>query len=76
MLGILQFITGTVWKLLFGAAADSLPAERVRRYLDDARSRYPVYSTFFLLDRSGDVVLSAGPQPLLEPDLRRELAAG
>ena len=24
MLGILQFITGTVWKLLFGAAADSL----------------------------------------------------
>jgi hypothetical protein len=24
MLGILQFITSTVWKLLFGAAADSL----------------------------------------------------
>jgi diguanylate cyclase (GGDEF)-like protein len=61
-------------RLARGDAPDSLAAERVRRYLDAARSRYPVYSVFLLLDRSGEVVLSAGTQPALEPDLRRELA--
>ena len=61
-------------RLARGDAPDSLAAERVRSYLDAARSRYPVYSAFFLLGPSGDIVLTTGPQPLLEPDLRRELA--
>jgi diguanylate cyclase (GGDEF)-like protein len=61
-------------RLARGDAPDSLAAERVRSYLDAARSRYSVYSAFFLLDRSGEIVLTAGPQPLLESDLRRELA--
>jgi len=61
-------------RLVRGDAPDSLAAERVRSYLEATRSRYPVYSAFFVLDHSGEVVLSAGPQPVLEPDLRRELA--
>ena len=61
-------------RLARGDAPDSLAAERARRYLDAARSRYPVYSVFFLLDRSGEIVLSAGTQPPLGSDLRRELA--
>ena len=45
-------------RLVRGDAPDSLAAERVRSYLEATRSRYPVYSAFFVL----------------EPDLRRELA--